>query len=944
MEPPTPAETDAGSEKPGAQTVTPWDVQGAEVDGKLVAIDYDRLINDWGTRRIDKPLIERFEKLTGQRAHPFLRRGLFFSHRDLGSILDRFEKGKPFYLYTGRGPSSGSMHTGHMVPFLFCKYLQDAFQAPLVIQMTDDEKFLFKQELKIEDAQKFTKENVKDIISFGFDPQRTFIFSNFEYVGKMYKNVQKIAKQITYNVAKATFGFSGSDNIGKVHFACIQAAPSFSNSFEHIFGPKGDIPCLIPCAIDQDPYFRLTRDVAEKLKYPKPALMHSKFFPALQVFLIAGVGVLMYVQGPGTKMSASKAESAVYITDTPKQIQKKINSHAFSGGQETAELHKLHGGNPDVDVAFQWLTFFLEDDEELAQIKKNYRSGELSTGNLKKRCIEVMQKIVGDIQERRKTVTDEVVAEFMDPTKKKLVELRYPTPAPAPIVTSVLEGRSLPLSTAHLSVVARQINSSLSNNISGMDGKRIKIKMGAAPPKAPKLVLKGLKPPSASSGSSSKKKRKTYEEDDDSDDDHDDDEVVAPAPPPKRVKIDQPTPKPDFDIPQSDLKVSLQRLLNVVRQYHDRDGRQLCALFLTLPSRTDYPDYYQIIEKPISIDQINVCRSLHFTALLLIMEQRRIREFRYPTPGALRQEVSMLFNNAKEYNVPGSQVYDDAVYLMNLFDAEYDKLRRELENRPHGSQTPAEPAAPKPVPKAKKKAVPPPKPAPVEASVSHVSQDGESDSKAAMKSVTGTAAEEGFLKGREINEMFKMITDNNVKGFDRAYNKRIDPNGLYKANVEGKDFTWTPLHAAAYYGCAKIIEALMKHGAKVEMVDTWEGNTPVIWAARQGNANIVKKLLKMYRANKDAKNNAGQTAIDVLKDKADPMWLGILFPAPPEPVVPKVIEEPPKKEMRERRPPKKDLEDVKPTVNSSSGKIRVGGHGFESPASMDVDRKSFFKL
>ena len=45
----------------------------------------------------------------------------------------------------------------------------------------------------------------------------------------------------------------------------------------------GDIPCLIPCAIDQDPYFRLTRDVAQKLKYPKPYLIHSKFFPALQV-------------------------------------------------------------------------------------------------------------------------------------------------------------------------------------------------------------------------------------------------------------------------------------------------------------------------------------------------------------------------------------------------------------------------------------------------------------------------------------------------------------------------------------------------------------------------------------------------------------------------------------------------------------------------------------
>ena len=102
--------------------------------------------------------------------------------------------------------------------------------------------------------------------------------------GAFYKNVVKISKAITANQSKSCFGFNDSDNIGKLHFVSIQAAPSFSNTFPQIFGPKGDIACLIPCAIDQDPYFRITRDVASKLKYPKPALLHSKFFPALQVF------------------------------------------------------------------------------------------------------------------------------------------------------------------------------------------------------------------------------------------------------------------------------------------------------------------------------------------------------------------------------------------------------------------------------------------------------------------------------------------------------------------------------------------------------------------------------------------------------------------------------------------------------------------------------------
>lgn len=56
--------------------------------------------------------------------------------RDLELILDRFEKGQPFYLYTGRGPSSDSMHLGHMIPFAFTQWLQDVFDVPVVIQLT----------------------------------------------------------------------------------------------------------------------------------------------------------------------------------------------------------------------------------------------------------------------------------------------------------------------------------------------------------------------------------------------------------------------------------------------------------------------------------------------------------------------------------------------------------------------------------------------------------------------------------------------------------------------------------------------------------------------------------------------------------------------------------------------------------------------------------------
>ncbi|KAL5009393.1 hypothetical protein ScPMuIL_014974 [Solemya velum] len=381
--------------------VNPWNVSSSSAKG----VDYDKLIKRFGSSKIDDVLIARIEKLTGKPAHHLLRRGIFFSHREMHHILDLYEKKKPFYLYTGRGPSSTAMHMGHLIPFLFTKWLQETFDVPLVIQLTDDEKYLWK-DLQAEEAKQLALENAKDIIAIGFDINKTFIFSDFNYIGQspaFYMNMVKTQKLVTFNQVKGIFGFGDSDCIGKISFPAIQASPSFSSSFPQIFNNRKDVPCLIPCAIDQDPYFRMTRDVAPRMGYQKPALIHSTFFPALQ--------------GAQTKMSASDPNSSIFLTDTNKQIKTKVNKYAFSGGGDTVEEHKEKGGNCDVDVSYQYLTFFLEDDDRLAQIKKDYSSGELLTGYLKKELVEILQKIVGDHQQRRKNVTDEVAYSYMKPRK-----------------------------------------------------------------------------------------------------------------------------------------------------------------------------------------------------------------------------------------------------------------------------------------------------------------------------------------------------------------------------------------------------------------------------------------------------------------------------------------------------------------------------------------------
>ncbi|XP_050204577.1 tryptophan--tRNA ligase, cytoplasmic [Mercurialis annua] len=382
-------------EEEGDQIVNPWEVSAK--DG--TKIDYDKLIDKFGCQRLDQTLIDRVHTLTGRPPHVFLRRGVFFAHRDFNEILDAFERGHKFYLYTGRGPSSESLHLGHLIPFMFTKYLQEAFRVPLVIQLTDDEKSMWKN-LSIEESKRLARENARDIIACGFDVTRTFIFQDFNYVaGSFYENMVKVQKCVTYNKVVGIFGFTGEDHIGKVSFPAVQAVPSFPSSFPHLFSGKDDLRCLVPCAIDQDPYFRMTRDVAPRIGYHKPALIESLFFPALQ--------------GETKKMSASDANSAVYVTDSAKEIKNKINKYAFSGGQDSLEKQRQFGANIEVDISIKYLNFFLEDDDELEHIKKEYAAGRMLTGEVKNRLAEVLTEIVKRHNLARSAVTDEMVDAFM---------------------------------------------------------------------------------------------------------------------------------------------------------------------------------------------------------------------------------------------------------------------------------------------------------------------------------------------------------------------------------------------------------------------------------------------------------------------------------------------------------------------------------------------------
>ncbi len=340
--------------------VTPWEVSGK--------VEYARLIKEFGTEPLADNLISRLEKLTGS-SHFMLTRKIFFSHRDLPWLLNEYEKGNKFYLYTGRGPS-GQTHIGHLLPWIFTRWLQSRFKCKVYFQLTDDEKFVHKQDLSLEEANKLAYENALDFIALGFSPKDTIIIVNTDHAATLYREALKVAKKITFSTAKATFGFNDSTNIGLIFFASMQAVPAFLESIRQ----GKNVPCLIPHGIDQDPFFRVARDVLPKLGYYKPAAIHNIFLPGLS---------------GNVKMSSSIDNETVFINDNPELVKQKILRYAFSGGQATVKEHRKLGGNPDVDISYQWLYSFFEDnDAKIKRIYDSYVSGSLLTSELKEMLAE----------------------------------------------------------------------------------------------------------------------------------------------------------------------------------------------------------------------------------------------------------------------------------------------------------------------------------------------------------------------------------------------------------------------------------------------------------------------------------------------------------------------------------------------------------------------------
>lgn len=345
-----------------AEKLDPW--KSTEVK------DYKRIMTDFGIDDMGK-LVEQLPIKNN-----YFSRGTIFGHKDFKVILDAIKNKKPFALLTGLMPS-GKFHLGHKIIADLMVYFQK-LGADCYICVADIESYLTRG-ISLEEGRKIAiEEYLLNYIALGLNPKKTKFYFQSEG-SKDYTNLSRfVAGKTTFNELKSVYGDLTPQ---KIVSSFVQFADILHPQLKENGGPK---PVVVPVGVDQLPHINLCRDVAFRMKENKfvmPSAVFTKLAPGLK--------------GVETKMSSSNPETAIFLTDDEKTVENKIKRYAFSGGQMSLEEHRKKGGNPDVDVSFQYLKIFFEhDDKKLEKIYNDYKSGKLLTSELKQMLIDKINKFL----------------------------------------------------------------------------------------------------------------------------------------------------------------------------------------------------------------------------------------------------------------------------------------------------------------------------------------------------------------------------------------------------------------------------------------------------------------------------------------------------------------------------------------------------------------------
>ncbi|MBI2041167.1 MAG: tryptophan--tRNA ligase [DPANN group archaeon] len=323
-------------------------------------------------------------ELKGLPAFGGFQSGLLFSHRDLDLFLSKLKKGERVAIISGFNPSS-KIHLGHKSFLDVHLFFQKKYGVHSFIPISDDESYVVGKVETQKEALANARHLVKELLALGFDPKKTHI-----YIDQIFTNIYnlaiKLSKKVTGSTIKAVYGYGDDTNSGMFFYPVVQSA--------HILLPLvlGYKEVLVPVGLDQDPYIRISRDLAAKFNLPKPAEVCSVLLPGID----------------GKKMSKSRPDSAIFLDENLASIKKKV-MRAFSGGRQSLAEHRKLGGIPEQDVALQYLTAYFLSQKEADRLEKNYKKGKILSSELKEKLYKELERFLKAYKKRLARVTEKDV-------------------------------------------------------------------------------------------------------------------------------------------------------------------------------------------------------------------------------------------------------------------------------------------------------------------------------------------------------------------------------------------------------------------------------------------------------------------------------------------------------------------------------------------------------
>jgi tryptophanyl-tRNA synthetase len=265
--------------------------------------------------------------------------------------FEQFDPIKPdqYYLYTGRGPSQGTLHIGHLLGLELVKSISTELDSKIFFMIADDEKIL-RDSISLSEMESNVSETITQLNKIGFTDTNTTFHINSKNIGPSeYQIMIQLMGLITVEELGNIFG--KKDNIGEYFYVFYQMMPCFLNR---------DSQCIVICGVDQDPFFRLARNFAKKLGFKPPIVLYTKNVPGLD---------------GSEKMSTSvPLSNPIFLSDNPETIKNKIFSIKKVGAGTLDELFEF-GANLESDTLIQLIRLFESEPMMINLIERAYTQG-----------------------------------------------------------------------------------------------------------------------------------------------------------------------------------------------------------------------------------------------------------------------------------------------------------------------------------------------------------------------------------------------------------------------------------------------------------------------------------------------------------------------------------------------------------------------------------------